>query len=474
MKPRSLAVVVLALLVLSALSAAPGSARALPSPNAAAPPAYEDFAESGLPADTHWTIDLNGASLTSNDSVIDTAGPGTSCGAITAAFCLPNGTYLVQFPPTDGYVVSPSTSSSAMTEEWLTVAGPTLVTVAFVPVATTTTLSFNESGLPYGDTWEVTLDSIQFTSGTEGPGGGSNLTVVVGAGPWSYSIGIPKACYGASEYCPDVPFGSTGATGFAVVGAQPLNLSVPFFSVTVNQTGLNGTTPFNATIGNETINGTPSGGERAFVHVPEFSGLPNGVYPYHGSPVAGFVAPAGTVRIHGQDLVLTLVYVPPGQLHTYSVKLHEDTLARRTRGGATLDGVLSCTTTGALTFSTVAPGDHWFQVGGVPGKIPTVPFGEILVVGHSVSRGVEFVKAKFSVSFAETGLQENANGKVPSWSARIGGHAGSTRQGSLTFQVANGTYTYRVAAPMGYAGTVTGSETVDGASIVLTVHFVRI
>ena len=161
------------------------------------------FKESGLPSGTAWYVNLSNA--------IDS-------GAITGtsySFSLTNGTYSYSISNPSGYTVSPSSGS-------ITVNGSNVpVSTTFTPVKTSVskyTITFSESGLPFGTSWSVTLNGApeSSTSGT--------ITFTEPNGTYSYTVSSVSG-YTVSP-----------SSGSIVVSGNSISKAVTFTATSPNKT----------------------------------------------------------------------------------------------------------------------------------------------------------------------------------------------------------------------------------------------
>jgi hypothetical protein len=111
------------------------------------------FLEQGLPTGTNWSVGVYGGEVTSESA--------------SAVLAVPNGTYPYAVASVPGYTAAPSSGSVAVHGAGIS------VKIAFNanPVATYTAL-FEETGLPSGTNWSVTLggDTHSATGEIEFPG----------------------------------------------------------------------------------------------------------------------------------------------------------------------------------------------------------------------------------------------------------------------------------------------------------------
>ena len=128
------------------------------------------FTESGLPSGTTWYVNLSN---------------GFDSGAITGSsysFSLNNGTYSYTIATTDKtYEPSPSTGS------FIVNAGPVSKSVSFSEVKYTVT--FTETGLPSGSSWNITFNGVTYSSAN------SIITLSAPNGTYSFSASNSSSYY---------------------------------------------------------------------------------------------------------------------------------------------------------------------------------------------------------------------------------------------------------------------------------------
>ncbi len=160
-----------------------------------------NFTEAGLPAGSEWSVTLGGT-------------PWESLGS-TIGFAEQNGTYAFSVAQIAGYVWTPAAGN-------VTVHGhPVAVSLL---LAATHSVSFNESGLPAGTPWTVTLGGLHNSST------GSSMTFVEVNGTYAFAV-TPIAGYIASTWS-----GNLSVNGSAVT--QNLTFQAATYTVTFNQSGL--------------------------------------------------------------------------------------------------------------------------------------------------------------------------------------------------------------------------------------------
>ncbi|MEM4068093.1 MAG: thermopsin family protease, partial [Candidatus Micrarchaeaceae archaeon] len=122
------------------------------------------FTETGLPSGTAWYVNLtNGQTFSSTGSTI--------------SFSEPNGTYSYTIATSD-HIYKPSSYSGSFTVNGASVSE----SVTFFEV--TYSVTFTETGLPSGATWNVTLNGVKQSSST------SSITFSEPNGSYYYTVGI--------------------------------------------------------------------------------------------------------------------------------------------------------------------------------------------------------------------------------------------------------------------------------------------
>lgn len=145
------------------------------------------FEESGLPGGTQWSGILGGQSESSTSTQL--------------CFAEPAGSYAYTLNDADSYDPSPSSGT-------LSVAAPSSIAVTYSP--TTFQWCFDESGLPNGSDWTVSVDGdTHIGGGTQICGSGSNAS-------YSFTVGGPQ------YYAP------TPASGSFTISGANASISVSF------------------------------------------------------------------------------------------------------------------------------------------------------------------------------------------------------------------------------------------------------
>jgi len=150
--------------------------------------------ETGLPANTDWSVALNGQIGAANTSVTPNQ----------ISFQEPNGSYSLVVLGAAGYHLGSYSSV-------VTVSGVAVV-VPLTYSAATFTVTFTESGLPSGTNWSVTFAGSQLTSGS------TTITFTASNGTFNFTVGsVPN-------------YGATPASGSLRVAGGNLNEAIQFSS----------------------------------------------------------------------------------------------------------------------------------------------------------------------------------------------------------------------------------------------------
>jgi len=151
------------------------------------------------------------------------------------------------------------------------------------------TLTFTESGLPSGATWNVTLNGAKSSSAS------SSISFSEPNGTYSYTVGIYQG-YSASPY-----------SGSVTVSGANVNVAITFtqvkYSVTFTESGLPTGTSWSVTFNGATEKSTSS--SIAFIEIV------NGTYNYTVGSVTGYKLvknASGTVTVNGANETVDVTY----------------------------------------------------------------------------------------------------------------------------------------------------------------------
>ena len=384
------------------------------------------FTESGLPSGTQWWINVTG-------------GPSTSSTTTTLSFSEPNGTY--------AYTVAASDKVYSSLGGSFTVNGAGVsLRVPFTLV--TYVVTFTESGLPSGTQWWINV--------TGGPSTSSTTTTL--------SFSEPNGTYAYTVAASDKVYSAHG--GSFTVNGGALSLSVPFtlvtYVVTFTESGLPSGTSWSVT-----LNGTAKPGTGNIVFME-----PNGTYSFSVGAVSGYtVLPSsGSLTVSGVAVgkAITFTAMHPGQ---YSLTFSESGLPVGTNWSVTV-GSTTHTSTGSTISFTEMNGTYSYTIGAVAGYTATPSSGSVTMNGAAKTVSVAFAKSStgtttYTVTFTETGLSVGT-----SWSVTLNGSTKSSTTATITFQEANGSYSFTVGSVSGYTvGPSPGTIKVNGAAVSQPITF---
>jgi len=232
------------------------------------------------------------------------------------------------------------------------------------------TVTFSETGLPTGTTWDVTFNATLSSSTT------SSIAYSVLNGSYTFSVGA------VSGYTP------APASGPVMVAGAAQTISIVFstippgkYIVTFTETGLpTGTTwdvTFNATLNSSTTNSIAYS-------------VPNGSYTFSVGAVSGYVPTpsSGPVTVNGAPQTVTIVFTAVAPA-TYLVTFTETGLPTGTLWNVTLGGTAKNSTGAAIVFSE-GNNSYSFTVGSVSGYSSAPSSGSVQVHGSPVSKEITF------------------------------------------------------------------------------------
>jgi hypothetical protein len=453
------------------------------------------FVETGLPASTNWSVNLNGSLANSTTRHI--------------GFLEPNGTSPYQFGVVPGY--RPLDRNGTVVVNGLN------VTVDVTFGVTLYTVTFSETGLPGTSNWSVGIKLVGASSWTVNwSSTGGPIEFQEPNGSYSYQY-HPPPDWTTVDYAGDLTV--SGATASRSVVWVPMTFTVTFlqfdftgvnWSVTLDGmtewnvsggsivfTESNGTFAYEVgsvvgwstaeRFGNVTTAGADASYTVAFqkdyLVTFEETGLPNGTewsvtfdelseksntstilfevtngtHPYTIAKVLGYEVGnrTGSVDVDGTGAGVDVSFTPYDYLVTFS----ETGLAAGTEWSIALNGVPENSTTSTIEFTEI-DGTYPFIVGPVVNYHTTSTVRVVTVTGANVTVIVPFAVNEFPVTFTESGLPIGTL-----WTVTVDGMLASSRSANLTLLEPNGSYTYRVGTVSGWTPAPgTGSFSVTGGS----------
>lgn len=396
------------------------------------------FTESGLPALRNWTLTLHwpgyyASQLTTPSSSLE-----------FLVFAGDPATYYYAVATTPGYVaVNPGGSLLVGSTPGIA------VNITFVPTSTTYPVRFNETGLPSGTTWSVSL------GGAVNRSSGTTIGFQEPNGTYSFTVAPP------SGYAPTPSLGSVlvaGASVGAVVAFTLLPPPAPNATATFHEQGLPPGAGWEVGVGT-TIRYAAS----AWLN---FSLAPGTSYAYYVYPVPGYLpspSASGTFRLPSGGITIEIPFVP-----VYAITFQERGLPAGANWSVTVDGRLESGTTSAIGAAFPA-GVHIYRVGAVPGY-DAVPSNGSLNLTANTTVAIVFSTASgptYAVEFAESGLVAGTP-----WCVALNGTDLCTSGASATITLVNGTYNFTVRSVPGYTPEPAGGTVlVQGAAVERTITF---
>jgi hypothetical protein len=398
--------------------------------------------ESGLPVGTLWGVLLDGGSTyLENFSASATVG-----------FEVPNGTFFLQAGSGSAYY-----NTSALGDMVVVAGASASATFNFTGRAAYP-VAFDETGLPGGTGWEVTVNSGVYEINSSA---GASIGFVLPNGTYGFVPG-GAAGYNVTPVNGTLVVNGSGAdvtinfTGPAVVA--------PMYAVTFTESGLPTGTQWSVTL---------LGVANSSVGISVGFSETNGSDGFTVAVVVGYQASpsSGNVVVSGAPVNEGIVFTPLSTTPTYAVTFTEAGLASGISWTVTFAGTSTPSTSTTDAF-TAANGSFAFSVAAVTGYTASPSSGSVLIQGGPAGQAITFTAVaptvtKYAVTFTESGLTSGTT-----WSVTYGGSTSTSTTDSIAFSEANGSYTFSVGAVTGYsASPSTGSLAVSGAPASQSIQF---
>ncbi|MGC8497134.1 MAG: YncE family protein [Thermoplasmata archaeon] len=278
------------------------------------------FVESGLRAGTLWSVTLNGALSSSKSTNI--------------SFSEPNGSYSYTIDNINGYIANNYSGT-------ITVNGANItVSVSWFPILYT--IYFNETGLPAGTPWSVTLNGTVKTSTTS--------TIMFSEPNGSYIFSIESI----SGYTISPQFNTINVDGASVHESITFSPVPPAtYEITFMESGLPTGTNWSVTFNGITNYSTSNS---------IFFYAKNGTYSYSIGMISGYsVNPSsGNIIVSGSSInnVVSFSPIVAGQ---YYIIFEESGLPTGTNWSVTFNGITKYSTGNTITF-TASNGTYSYAI----------------------------------------------------------------------------------------------------------------
>jgi hypothetical protein len=323
------------------------------------------------------------------------------------------------------------------------------VTVLSIKYETT----FLERGLPPGKAWWVNI-----TGNPPAFSNGSSLQTTDPYGSFGFVVSTSDKTYSA--------MGGTLAVG-------PANLSqiVNFVRVTYQLTFGNAGLPPGLLWSVVTNNATRSSSSSSQITFSE----PNGTYVYSVlSSDLRYSAPTGTYSVYGVPSSVTVQFSEV----TYSLTFDEIGLPTGAHWWINVTGSLAADSISSSLMITEPNGTYQYSISTSTKTFAAPSSGSFAVDGANYSRKVSFSPVTYSVVFTGTGLPSATNwsvaidGSARAWNLAATCSPPSASCEEIAFSLVNGTYSFTITSPSGYAATPSsGSLIVRGANVTRGIAF---
>lgn len=387
-----------------------------------------DFAESGLPSGTVWSVYFDGLSLSSNISEI-------------SAY-VPNGTYNYTIGQLNGY-------ASNISSGYLTVNGSSVkIMVNFSYEYNTTSgpdpsVMFTENGLTSGATWSVTLgETTEFSES-------STISFSVTSGVYAYRVSS------SGGYVPTVDSGNV------FVSSSPVNIPVSFVQISYGKLSVNGNgapsnVPWSIQIGNSHYTVTGS----------TVLSVPLGNYQYIVSPPTGYVTTdsSGFISIGSTGTSPLSINFVKSQV--FPATFTASGISSNSAWGLSINGNIYTSTSETLSVPLVN-GTYDYSIISPTGAVSAVSSGTFNINGNLLKESISFSQPVHVVEFSQSGIPSGT-----SWSVSINGNVYQSSSGTLYVPLMSGTYTYTIQSPQGFLSSIKqGSLTVSESNTVQNIAF---
>jgi hypothetical protein len=403
------------------------------------------FSESGLPSGETFQVTVNGAP----ESLL------TDGSTDSLSFAEANGTY--------GYAIADISGWHQTTLAYygnVTVAGASVSETTLVYSQVTYSVTFSESGLPSGETFQVTVNGVPESLLTDGSTDTLTFSGLAN-GTYGYTIADVSGWHQTT-----LAYGGNVVVSGGTVTEPTLAYTQVTYSVTISESGLPIGQNFSVTVGGVLQYLTTDGATDSLT----WTGLPNDTYAYSVADISGWhqttLAYSGDITVIGASVTEpTLVYTA----WVYSVTFAESGLPPSTSWSVILNGTNQTSSGPSIVFSE-PNGTYLYHLGIVPGYGPTPSMGSVTVSGAAQSIPIAFVRGTFTVTFTETGLPGGTH-----WSVTLNGTTQTTTMASMAFTVPNGTYSFSIPTIAGYYISPSyGAVVVNGAPVSQAITFTQI
>jgi hypothetical protein len=386
----------------------------------------------GLPSGNEWSISLTNKTSSFSENLYSQ----------NIETYLPNGTY----------TLNASSSGYNIISGFVTINGQNkTIRVNFSVV--TSKVTFVESGLSVNTYWQVTVNNITEKSNT------SIIVFSLPNGEYTYSVSSVSG-YTSSPTSGSFSLDSKNAS-FSITFSR-ISVSISY-NVVFTESGLHSGTAWSVTLNGKTLSSTSS-----TITFTE----PNGTYSYTIGAISGYsVSPSsGSITVTGKSFNQAVTFAPTTKsISKYTVTFTETGLPSGTTWYLNLsNGQKFSSTTDVISFSETN-GTYSYTIATSNKIYNPYPYsGSFTVKGAPASESITFSKVLYKVTFSESGLPSGTEWYVNG--TGISGHA--TSPANITFNLANGTYSFTITnLSEYYTTTVHFSIAINGRNMTETVDY---
>lgn len=397
------------------------------------------FRETGLPAGSDWSIELDGLQYYSN-------------GTGSFSLNLVNGTYFYMVPLFNGTFVSDNTGGVLSMNS--SVVGYTNITLHFHSL--THNFTIMESGLPSGVYWEYDINGIiGFTDH-------SNTSVSVENGSVQAVIMPVNDSISGFTYYAIPPVYNILLNGNTKVGVTYNDF---VYNVILSESNLPAGAIWYIYIDGTLYNSTVSNPVTITLE------LANGTYNYYIPHVDTNYWPSrgnGTITVDGENISKTIQF----GINDYAARFLESGLSSSVEWNVTVyNNTASFYQTSyysSIEFQ-LPNGTYEYKVRSLNSEyMPITNSGIVVIYGAPATESISFIPVQYNVTFIESGLPSGVT-----WTVNFAGTVYSNSTSSIVIpNNFNGTYKYSITNITGYTvAPSSGTVIVNGSNVVVHIYF---
>ncbi|MHB1648511.1 MAG: hypothetical protein ACYCR8_07230, partial [Cuniculiplasma sp.] len=279
----------------------------------------------------------------------------------------------------------------------------------------------------------------------------------------SYSFSLTNGSYTYTLSTSDKIYSPSPSSGSFTVNGASVSNSVKFSFVNYTATFIESSLPSGTAWYVNLSNGMKSG---AITGTSYSFSLTNGTYSYNISTAEKIYTPSPASRsftVNGGSVSNTV----PFSAVDYTVTFTESGLPSGTVWYVNLsNGMNSGAITGTSYSFNLTNGSYSYNIA-TTNKTYHANADSFTVIGKGTPETISFSKFIYTVTFTVSGLPNGTH-----WSILFNGATSSSNGTSITFRLANGTYSYTISSISGYStSSSSGSITLNGANIGKNIKF---